>query len=127
MVRRPRARRGPKELSIAFDYGNVVDACFTASHHAALIELPHLIAITTVPVAVVVVPLVLEAHPDPVFGEGPESLHEAVVEFTSPLAGQEGPNLVAADKEFAPVAPDRVFGVGQGNTIWITGVPGVLG
>src|SRR6516225_2588849 len=127
LVSRSRTGDGPEELALAFGDGDIVDAGFAASHHAAFVKLPQLIAVATVPASSVVVPLVLEAHADPVVGKGPEGLDEPVVEFTSPLVGQEGANLGAADKEFTPVAPDRVFRVGQGHTIWIAGVPGVLG
>src|SRR5262249_28659327 len=72
-------------------------------------------------------PFVLEAHADSTVGERPQVLDEPVVEFTSPLAGQECSNLVATDNELAPIAPDRIFGVGQGDTCRIAWVPGVLG
>ena len=60
-------------------------------------------------------------------GERPQCLHQPVVELTRPLAGEEGPDLVAAGHELAAVPPDRVLGVGQGHAVRVAGVPGVLG
>jgi len=84
VVRRSRAESGPEALPIAFSYGNVVDACFPASHHAALVQLPHLITITAVPLAGIGVLLVREAHADSIVGTCPQSLHEADKQCTRP-------------------------------------------
>jgi len=84
VVRRSRTESGPEALPIAFSYGNVVDACFPASHHAALVQLPHLITITAVPLAGIGVLLVREAHADSIVGTCPQSLHEADKQCTRP-------------------------------------------
>ena len=91
-----------------------------------LVKLPKLVAIAAMPLASGVVPLVLESHGDSVVGERPEGLHQTVFEFPFPLAGEKLLNLLAAGNELAPIAPDRVFGVGQGDTNWIAGVPCVF-
>jgi hypothetical protein len=77
VVRQSRTESGPEALPIAFGSGNVGDACFPASHHAALVHLPPLMTIPAVPWAGIVVPLVLEAHADPVVGTCPQNLHAA--------------------------------------------------
>ena len=62
------------------------------------VELPQLIAVAAVPLAGGIVPFVLEPDGDPVVGEGPEFLHEPIVEFAIPLAGEEVANRVAAGR-----------------------------
>src|SRR5262249_13267157 len=88
MVGRSRTGSGPEALPSAFGSGNVVDACFLASHHAALVQLPPLISITAAPLAGIGVPLVLEVHADtekpcrdasPIDGEHDAEPHSAAV------------------------------------------------
>src|SRR5205807_4762078 len=97
------------------------------SHQAAFVELPQFIAVAAVPAAGAVVPFVLVAHGDPMVGEGPQGFDQAVIEFPIPLPREELPNLVTADNELAPVAPHRIFGVGQGYAVRVAGVPAVFG
>ena len=127
MIGWSRTGSGPEKLAIGFENRNIVDAGLAASHQAALVELPQFVAIAAVPLTGGIVPLVLKSHGDPVVGECPQGFDQAVIEFAIPLAGQEFSNLVAADDELATVPPDRIFGVGQGNTIWIARIPGVFG
>src|SRR5262245_14627437 len=76
--------------------------------------------------AAVVVPLVGKAHGDPVPGEGPELLDETVVELSVPLAREKVNDRETPLKELAPVAPAAVLAVGEGHSVPITAVPGVL-
>src|SRR4051812_46565198 len=111
MIGRPWTRSGPEELAIGFENRNIVDAGFAALHQAALIVLPKFVAVAAVPMTSGIVPFVLVAHGNSVVGKCPQGFDQAVIEFPLPLAGQEFPDLIAADDELAPVAPDRIFGV----------------
>src|SRR5208337_2388537 len=119
VVRRSRTGSRPEKLAIAYEDGDIVDACFPATHQSVFVVLPQFVSVTAVPVAGGVVPLVLIANGNSVVGEGPQRLHQPIIEFAIPLAGQERPNLVAADDELAPIAPHRVFGVGESDAAWV--------
>ena len=67
------------------------------------------------PLAVAVVPLVLETHGDPVVAERPQLLAQRVVELPVPFRSQEGDDLLAAFDELATVPPHRVDGVHAGG------------
>src|SRR5690348_16558513 len=97
VVRGAGAGGGPEEPAIGLGDGDVVDAGLAAPHQAPFVELPQLVAVAAMPEAVGVVPLVLESYADPVVCEGPQVLHEPIVELAGPLAGQEPADLVAAD------------------------------
>src|SRR5271157_1328127 len=86
VVRRSGAGRGPEILAVGRRYRAVVDARLPPAHQPPIVELPQLVAVAAEPVARVVVPLVLELHSDPLAGECPESLDQAVVELALPLA-----------------------------------------
>jgi hypothetical protein len=105
----------------------VVDAGLAPGHQPVLVELPQLVAVRPPPLPVGVVRLVLEADGDAVAVEGPQVLAQGVLAFTRPLFGEESDDLGAAGDEGVAVAPDRVLGVGEGDLVGITGVPGVLG
>ncbi len=105
----------------------VVDAGLAPGHQPVLVELPQLVAVRPIPLPVGVVRLVLEADGDAVAAEGPEVLAQGVLVFARPLGGEEFDDLGAAGDEGVAVAPDRVLGVGEGDLVGITGVPGVLG
>lgn len=101
------------ELSLGFGNREIVDAGFATSHEALRIELPEFVSVGAPPGLVVVVVLVLKADGDAVGGEGPKFLHESVVVFVAPFAGEELANLVATLEELVAVAPSGVFGVGE--------------
>src|SRR4029450_11231340 len=90
-------------------------------------ELPVLVAVGTEVLAAVVEPLVREAHGDPVAGEGPELLDEAIVELPVPLAREELHDRRAALEELGPVSPAAVLAVREGHGVRITAVSGRLG
>jgi hypothetical protein len=123
LVLRSRAEPSP----VVLVDGNVVDAGLAPPHQAVLVELPQLVAVAAVPLVAVVVPLVLEADGDAVLAEVPQALAQRVVELLLPLGGEEVDNLGAAADEGVAVPPDRLFGVGQRDPVWISGVPGVFG
>ena len=103
MIRRARARTIPVILALGLLDRKVVDASKARSHQAVLGELPVLIAVGAKPVAGIVVPLVLEAHGNMVFVEGPQLFDQAIVEFLGPLAAQEGfdkRTVLYTDSEF---------------------------
>src|SRR5215211_8293830 len=105
----------------------VVDGGVAPAHEAVSIELPQLIPMTSPPLSIRIVRLVLEPDGDAVLGEAPEVLFQPVVELASPLAPEEGDDLLAALEELVAVAPLRVLGVGEGDLIGVAGVPSVLG
>src|SRR5262245_30946334 len=127
MVRRAGSRSGPEELAFGFENAHVVNARFSATHQAVLVELPQLVAVAAMPLAAGIMPLVLEPHRDPVVGKGPQILHEPIVEFAIPLAGEKAANRLAAGDELAPVTPHRILAISQRDALRVTGVPGIFG
>src|SRR5215204_4616173 len=116
----------PAELAFRFLYLVIVDRGVAAAHQAVLVELPQLITVTSPPLPLHVVALVLEPYRDAVICEAPEVLFESVVELASPLALQEVPDCLAALEELVAVAPLRIFGVGECDLLGVAGVPSVL-
>ena len=57
---------------------------------------------------------------------GPHLLDQLVIKFLRPFALQKSKDLIPAVDEFAAIAPETVFGVGQRNLLWIFGVPGIF-
>ena len=98
----------PMVFAIAYLDGKVVDTGDTQPHETVLVELPVLVAITTEPVTTVVVPLVGEAHGDPVLAKGPDFLDQAIVELTVPLVRQKCLDGLTALKELGAIAPSAV-------------------
>src|SRR3954463_1512259 len=117
----------PKEFAFAFGNWRIIDAGNTPPHQTALIKLPILVAIGTEPVAAIVAPLISEAHREAVFAEGPKLFDQAIVEFTIPLAGQEGLDRLAACDEFGAVPPPAVRRVCYCHPGGIATVPCILG
>src|SRR5262245_33835555 len=91
-------RDGESALDL-FD-SDIVDARLAPAHVAVLVELPVLVAVAAPPLPGVIMPLVLEAHGDPIIGEGPQALAQNVVELALPFASQERDDLVAPADEF---------------------------
>src|SRR4051794_40779956 len=127
MIGWSRATAVPVEQALGAGDLKVVDAGVAVAHQAVVIELPVLVAIRAGPVVGVVVEFVCEADGDAVFGEGPELLDQAVVQFAVPLAGEEGDNGWTAAQEFVAIAPIAVRGVGQRDPFGVAGVPAILG
>src|SRR3954468_14619846 len=107
MVVGPAAER-PVELAVPLRNEQVVDARVAAAHQAVVVEFPVLVAVGTVPVAGIVVPLVREPHRDAIAAVRPQFLDQAVLELTNPLAGQERDDLLPTIGELGAVAPARV-------------------
>src|SRR5205807_2456021 len=127
MILGPRARGAPPVLALGLEDRQVVDRGDAPAHQTALVELPVLVAVGAEPVTRIVVPLVGEAHRDPILAEGPDLLDEPVVELATPLAAQERLDLGASVQKLGPVSPYRVLGVGERDPLRVAGVPGVLG
>src|SRR5580700_5405291 len=85
-----------------------------------------LIAVGAVPLALEVVPLVLEAHGNSISRKAPELLHQAVVQFVLPLTFQERFDRIAAAKEFRSIPPLGTLGVPLCHDLRIATVPGLL-
>src|SRR5215203_258753 len=122
----PRWSPAPAKLALRLFYLVVVDGGVPPPHQAALIELPQLVPMTSPPLPVRVVALVLEPDRDAVLREAPQVLLETVVELLCPLAPQEVPDRGAPLEELVAVAPLRVLGVGERHLLGVAGVPGVL-
>ena len=95
----------PMVLALRLLDRQIVDAGDPNPHQPVLVELPVLFAVTTKPVATVVMSLVGEAHRDPVLAEGPDFLDQAIVELTVPLARQKCLDGLTALKELGAIAP----------------------
>ena len=65
------------------------------------------------PLALGVMPLVLETHGNAIVGIGPDFFDQFVVQFLRPLALQERQDLSPALDEFTAVAPETVLRVSQ--------------
>src|SRR5262245_5971460 len=106
--------------------GNVVDARFPSTHQAVVVEFPEFIAVTTEPLACIVMPLVLESHRDAALDEGPKRLHQTIVQFALPFPSEELLNVAAATYKLIAVPPNRVGGIAQGYANRIARVPGIF-
>ena len=71
MFVRPATQR-PTVLAVRFLNRQVIDACDAATHKAAVVELPVLVAISTEPIAGIVTPLIGKAYRDACAIKGPE-------------------------------------------------------
>src|SRR5919112_67369 len=105
----------------------VVDGGGAPAHEAVSIELPQLVPMISPPLSIRIVRLVLEPDGDAVLGEAPVILFQPVVELASPLAPEEGDDLLAAFEELVPVAPLRVLRISQRHLLGVAGIPRVLG
>ena len=85
--------------------GEVVDAGFSSTHQAVVVEFPELVAIAAVPLAGGIVPFILEPHRHPVAAKSPQALPKCVVEFTFPLGGEEFDDGGPSGEELVAVAP----------------------
>src|SRR5579864_2668445 len=127
MVLGPRSRSAPAVLAFTLGDRQVVDRGVPAAHETRSVELPVLVAVGAEPVVRVIVPLVSEAHRNAALPVRPDFLDQAIVELAGPLAPQELDDGRTAAEEFGAVAPLRILAVGEGHTLWITAVPGILG
>src|SRR5207244_288643 len=103
-----------------------VDAGVAMQHQTLLVEPPVLIAVSTKPVAGIVVVFVGETHCDPVVGERPEFLNQAIVEFAIPLTYKKFYDLVAPFEDFGAITPFAVNSIGERQSLGIARVPPVL-
>src|ERR1700729_3843759 len=103
-VQRPRSRRGPMEAAVLFGNRDVVDAGLAPAHQAVPVELPLLIAIGAIPLAVRIVPLILKAHRDAIVVERPETLNQAIVMFFRPFAREKSDDGGASLENFGTIA-----------------------
>src|ERR1019366_5187811 len=110
-----------------FGNRNIVDARFSAAHQAVLVELPLLVAVGTVPLPGIVMPLVLKPHRDTIAVDRPQILDEAILMFLPPIGSEKRDDRGAAFETRRPVAPAAARGIGQLHELGIPRVPGVLG
>src|SRR5260221_7129859 len=120
------APKGPAKLALRLVDGKVVDTGEAQDHEAVVVERPVLVTVRAKPGSRVIVPLVREAHSDPVPGERPEFLDEPVVQFLAPLAREERPHFLATHGKFRPVPPSRVLAIDERDAIRVPAVPRVL-
>src|SRR4051794_17650476 len=76
---------GAEDPALGLSDGAVVDAGLPPPHQPVGVELPQLVAIAAEPLSLGIMRLVLEAHRDPVIGEGPQALAQRVVQLAVPL------------------------------------------
>src|SRR5258708_17156885 len=95
----------PVEFSLRCLDPQVVDAGKPALHKAAWREIPVLVSVGAEPVERVVVPFIGEANGDPVLGEGPQFLDQAIVELPGPLARQEFDDAAPPLNQLAAISP----------------------
>jgi hypothetical protein len=83
------ARSGcrPTELALAFLDDHVIDAGLSTPHQTLFVKLPEFVAISSEPLPVCVVVLVLKADSDSILGEAPQGFGEPIVKFLFPLVG----------------------------------------
>src|SRR5690606_16593618 len=112
MIVRPAPLR-PAELALGFRDRQVVDTRMSRAHQAALVELPVLVAIRTIPLPAIVMPFIGKANRDAVVAEGPELLDQAVLQLACPLALEERDDGLAPLDELRPVAPAAVRRIGE--------------
>jgi hypothetical protein len=105
---------------------NLVDTRLPTTHETCFIKLPEFVSVSPKPLTGCVVIFVLKTNGNPIVGEAPQRLGEAIVEFSFPLACQEYSNLVPALKELIPISPLRVLGVSEGYSLRITAVPRIF-
>lgn len=117
---------GPVEFALRLFDRQIVDAGVAVMHHAVLVEFPVFISVGAKPVAGVVVRLVGEADGDASSVEGPQFLDEAVIQFATPLSGQEIDDLFAAIDELCAISPLAIHGITERDFFGVAGVPIVL-
>ena len=118
--------RIPAELPLGFGDREIVDAGKAALHETVGGEFPVFVAISAKPLAVDIVEFIFETHSDPVVGEGPQFLTEAVIELASPLSAEELNDGRTAGDKLRAIAPFRILSVGKGDALRISTVPPVL-
>src|SRR5690625_2630206 len=122
-----RARAGgPVEKSLTFCDGQVIDAGVALCHQAIVIELPVFVTIGSEPLAAVITPLIGKANRNPVTIVAPQLLDQAIVQLAGPFALQKAANGIASFEEFGAITPLAVGGIGQGDFLRITSVPGIF-
>src|SRR5436190_973880 len=98
----------PVIFALAIFDRQVVDAGDPPSHQALFVELPILVAITTKPVARIVMPFICKAHGYPVVAKRPYLLDQPILQLANPLACEECLDRLAATNELGAVAPDAI-------------------
>jgi hypothetical protein len=104
----------------------IVDAGAPLSHQPFFVELPQFASVGAIPLAIGVLPFVLEADADAIFAKASQRFLQFVVELLGPLVLQEGSYFRAAAQEFGPVAAFRIHAIGMRKPLGITRIPGIL-
>src|SRR5207342_1152218 len=102
----------PVEQALVLADRHIVDAGDAGAHQPVLVELPVLVAVAALPVAVRALPFIGEAHGDAVVAKAPQFLGQPVLALALPLARQECFDGRAALQEFAAIAPAAVDRIG---------------
>src|SRR5262245_317997 len=83
----------PAKLALDFVDRQIVDAREAEFHVAEFVELPVLVAVSTIPLAGVVVVLILKTHRDAIAAECPQRFLQAIIQFTIPFSAEEFDDL----------------------------------
>src|SRR5437763_17203336 len=116
-VRAPPDR--PVVQAIALADRKVVDAGNAASHQAALVKLPILVAERPKPVAAVVMPLIGETYRDAVLAETPQLFDQAVLQFAIQFTCQKGRDLYAYANKIDTGSDFAFPCLAKRHTLWI--------
>src|SRR6476659_11379431 len=103
----------PVIFALAIFDRQVVDAGDPTSHQAPFVELPIFVAITTKPVARIVVPFICKAHGYPVVAKRPDLFDQSIVQLTLPFACEKCLDGLAATDELGAVAPSAIQRIGK--------------
>src|SRR5580658_4746797 len=125
IIRTPAQR--PVKFSVRGSDWQIVDAGVAPTHVTLRCEFPILVAVAAVPMLGIIMPFIGESHANAIAGKGPQLFDESVVEFLGPFALQKLPHLFATDRKLRAIAPARVFGVDEHDTLRIASIPRVLG
>ena len=116
----------PQEHSLDLDERMAVDAGDAPSYQAVWIDLPILVAIGPVPIAVDVVIFVGKPSRYPIIGESPEFIDVPVLKLLGPFAREKRLNRRAPGQTADAASPETVDCVTKRHESWLASIPAVL-
>src|SRR5262249_60092200 len=105
----------------------IVNAGDASAHQPLLIKFPILVAIASEPIATVVMPFISKPYRYTVLAKCPGFLDKAIIQLSTPLAGQKCLNGGTPLEEFRSVSPDAVHRIGKRNATGIARIPCIFG
>src|ERR1017187_10975955 len=126
MIVGPASQR-PQVFALGIRDRQIIDTGDAQPHQALFVKFPILVAVTAKPLTTRIMPLIGKSYRDPVPGECPQLLDQAVVELARPFAHQECLDGVAALQEPDSIAPAAVGRIGWRHSSGIARIPRVFG